>query len=795
MKRAHLLIVVLVLILGVFAACSSGGGASNPQSDAKAITAFALYTSPTASSPIAIGTIDEPLKTIAVTVPYGTDVTGLVAGYITTGSSVSVDGVNQVNGTTTQDFTSWKDYVVTAGNGSTATYRVTVTKAPGDAKAITAFALATNATGTVPDAIGVIDEFAKTIAVTVPYATDVKYLVATFITTGVSVTAQGAMQVSGSTHVDFTSPVVYRVLAADTTHVDYTVTVNIASSDAKAITAFYLLGIPGTISEPEKTIAVTVPYGTDVKSLIATYTTTGALVTVGTTTQESGTTANSFTASVDYMVTAADGSTATYIVTVTVASGAEKAITSFLFTSPSATGTINEGAKTIAVIVPSGTDVTSLIATYSTSGAFVSVGTTTQESGTTSNNFTGPVDYLVTALDGSTTTYTVTVTVASGVTGAIKLPKTGQTTCYDTAGAVISCATTSAAGQDGALQKGVAWPNPRFTSNADTSVTDNLTGLDWAPSGNLMPTRDSGWDKDVTDDGMVMWQHALDYVAKLNAESYLGHSDWRLPNRKELKSLINSGQPSLAAWLNTQGFTNAQADKYWSSTTDSYNTFFAWFVNMQNDGTVNNTFNKSNLLYVWPVRSGQGSGAPAELPKTGQTLCYNDSGTVISCATTSAAGQDGALQKGVAWPFPRFTNADNSTPVNGSVVVDRLTGLMWAQDGNTPGPVACTPATGKTWQGALDHVACLNANNYLGYADWRVPDVNELESLVNADRSDTAVWLNAQGFSNVWSNYYWSSTSYTYITDYAWVVYMYTGTVTSEWKANGWFVWPVRGGQ
>jgi mRNA interferase MazF len=65
-------------------------------------------------------------------------------------------------------------------------------------------------------------------------------------------------------------------------------------------------------------------------------------------------------------------------------------------------------------------------------------------------------------------------------------PKTGQTICYDASGAVISCTNT---GQDGALQKGVAWPSPRFTTNADTSVTDNLTGLVWAPNGNLMPTQ------------------------------------------------------------------------------------------------------------------------------------------------------------------------------------------------------------------------------------------------------------------------------------------------------------------
>lgn len=181
-------------------------------------------------------------------------------------------------------------------------------------------------------------------------------------------------------------------------------------------------------------------------------------------------------------------------------------------------------------------------------------------------------------------------------------PKTGQTICYDTAGAVITCANT---GQDGALQKGVALPNPRFTPNADTSVTDNLTGLAWASNANVMLTRDSGWDADRTaNDGKVTWQHALDYVAKLNTENYLGHNDWRLPDVNELESLTNADQVNTATWLNTQGFINAQASDYWSSTSDTFDASYAWYVGMS-DGYMNDYFNKTHSRYVWPVRAGE----------------------------------------------------------------------------------------------------------------------------------------------------------------------------------------------
>ena len=59
----------------------------------------------------------------------------------------------------------------------------------------------------------------------------------------------------------------------------------------------------------------------------------------------------------------------------------------------------------------------------------------------------------------------------------------------------------------------------------------------------------------------------------------------------------------------------------------------------------------------------------------------------------------------------------------------------------------------------MDYVACLNANSYLGYTDWHLPNINEMESLVNAGQNDSATWLNTQGFINVQSNYYWSATS------------------------------------
>ncbi|MCL5023018.1 MAG: DUF1566 domain-containing protein [Nitrospirae bacterium] len=163
------------------------------------------------------------------------------------------------------------------------------------------------------------------------------------------------------------------------------------------------------------------------------------------------------------------------------------------------------------------------------------------------------------------------------------------------------------------------------------------------------------------------------------------------------------------------------------------------------------------------------------MPKTGQTTSY-------------AAGDDGALQQGVAWPSPRFTtNADKT-------ITDNLTGLVWDPDGGTPTVGACAGGA-KNWQGALNYVACLNASNYLGRNDWRLPNINEIKSLVHAGQTNTATWLNSQGFTNVQRGFYWSSTTSADDGTLAWFVHIVDGLARTFTKESTNYVWPVRTGQ
>jgi hypothetical protein len=179
-----------------------------------------------------------------------------------------------------------------------------------------------------------------------------------------------------------------------------------------------------------------------------------------------------------------------------------------------------------------------------------------------------------------------------------RVPQTGQTQCWDAPGTPITCTDT---GQDGDIQAGVVWPTPRFTNNRNGTVTDKLTGLIWLKNANCFPGAGLG----------ILWQDAIDAAnalasgrCDLTDGSVAG--DWRLPNVKELLSLIDYGQfePAVPAG---HPFANLQSEyfyAYWSSTANWANSHAAWIVFMQH-GDTGYSGKSFNTFLVWPVRGGQ----------------------------------------------------------------------------------------------------------------------------------------------------------------------------------------------
>jgi hypothetical protein len=143
------------------------------------------------------------------------------------------------------------------------------------------------------------------------------------------------------------------------------------------------------------------------------------------------------------------------------------------------------------------------------------------------------------------------------------------------------------------LQKGVAWPTPRFTDNNNGTVTDNLTGLIWLKNANAF--------------GVRTWVQALGDANGLKS-GYAGLTDgskagdWRLPNLRELLSLVDYSRapPALPA---NHPFTDVTASYYWSSTTVADLTNYAWHVNFYYG--IGNGGYKTDSLYVWCVRGGK----------------------------------------------------------------------------------------------------------------------------------------------------------------------------------------------
>lgn len=326
--------------------------------------------------------------------------------------------------------------------------------------------------------------------------------------------------------------------------------------------------------------------------------------------------------------------------------------------------------------------------------------------------------------------------------------QTGQITCHDTSGREVSCL---GSGQDAEFKRGIPWQMPIF-ERREGMVLDRLTGLVWTQNANLA-------------EFPMTWQEALDYIAEMNRDRALGYSDWRLPNRRELRSLM-SHQMRKPALPEGHPFSDVFSGWYWTSTTAAINTSYAWYVHMEGARMFYGA--KEQYFLLWPVR-GEGYGI---LPATGQTKCYDAEGRVISC---SGSGQDGEFRFGQLWPKPRFE-------VAGDAIIDHLTNLCWLRTADLTGEQV-------TWKDALDAVAEYNLNSERA-TSWRLPNINELESLVDCSMHSPALPA-SHPFREVQEDY-WSSTTSMFEPDWAWALYATKGAIGVGRKSGAHFhVWAV----
>jgi hypothetical protein len=248
------------------------------------------------------------------------------------------------------------------------------------------------------------------------------------------------------------------------------------------------------------------------------------------------------------------------------------------------------------------------------------------------------------------------------------------------------------------------------------------------------------WTQDAGLTGFPQtWREAFDFIAKMNREAAFGFQDWHLPERRELFSLVSHSciNPALPTGA---PFENVFAGYYWTATTCSRLEDQAWYIHL-GGGRIYRGMKYGSYM-VWPVRRHLNDAAPFP-----------------------AAGRYG---------------------IDRGTVYDRLTGLGWAKiDAPSSGPLS--------WTAALDFIQDMNAAKAHGHTDWRLPNVRELESLIDVRRHSPAL-CDSRAFVQVPEGC-WSSTTSVYEPRYAWVVYMRDGAVGVGYKKQPEFhVWAVRGG-
>ena len=311
-----------------------------------------------------------------------------------------------------------------------------------------------------------------------------------------------------------------------------------------------------------------------------------------------------------------------------------------------------------------------------------------------------------------TNSFAILIFICGATVAQAQLPSTGQSDCYDHRGRTIACPDPGEpfSGQDAQSPA----PSLRYRDNGDGTVTDLTTGLMWQ--------RTPAYDVD--------WSGA---VAGARAATTGGYDDWRLPTIKELYSLIDfSGRTGRSAseskpYLDTDVFdfrygTRRFIDAQYVSSTEYVST----------------TMGGNHTVFGVNFADGRIKGYPSRTPRGPKVFHVR-----------YVRGDAGYLANDYV---------DNSD----GTVTDRSTGLMWAQkDGGV----------GMSWQEALAWVEARNAEGFLGYRDWRLPNAKELQSIVDYRRSpdttesaaidptfDTTPIRNEAGQTDF--PYFWTSTTH-----------------------------------
>ena len=258
----------------------------------------------------------------------------------------------------------------------------------------------------------------------------------------------------------------------------------------------------------------------------------------------------------------------------------------------------------------------------------------------------------------------------------------------------------------------------------DAQHTNKCTAQSFTVSSDVIVDNNTGltWEKSPSIDA-YMWDNRATHCNELNSSNYGGKSNWRVPNPFELLTIVDNSTYNLATNSN---FTNMPAEN------DS-----SLWTNSEYKGDPNHAYHFIPY-YGWSWYDGTKTDPH-------KVLCV--SGEEIKPAVSD----------------------DFTISSDGKTVTDSRTGLMWKKEYET----------NKTWQQALEYCQSLNAEGYGGYSTgWRLPNKNELASLINYEKSGPPYSY----FPDMSTNYFLSSSTYLGSLSGAWIVHFYYGLARSLYK-------------
>jgi hypothetical protein len=351
-------------------------------------------------------------------------------------------------------------------------------------------------------------------------------------------------------------------------------------------------------------------------------------------------------------------------------------------------------------------------------------------------------------------------------------------------------------------------------------VTDRATALQWKRC-----SEGQTWDG-ATCTGTATthtWQQALQLA---DGATYAGHGDWRLPNLKEIASIMETAcnDPPIndVVFPGTPSDLSVPPGLFWTSASIAHLPSYAWSIMFDGDDRHSGQDGASPKYWEHLVRLVRGGQPLGPMNDSGIDWCATATANFLACPVAGYPGQDAQYGRDVShdddadghagFSFAKLDPNGEVLPATASAwscVRDGVTGLTWevktddgglrdkdwiyswynpdsATNGGRPGtPDGTDSCYDPDRCDTLKFVADVNDVGLCGASDWRLPTREELRSIADYSRFNPAIdnaWLGPTKFSIYeGESGYWSSSPYAPVANMAYAIQPYQGSIAQNY--------------